>query len=174
MATPDHEAELRIADVLISAFQTAVLQSGTTRDRVFLLPTMAPTKREKVTAQLAGLPKPITCIGFGNPTALVLGYWVVPSGVKDSFNMRYPDIVRRAHAKLASNWHVDDVNSVVAIALDSGAATLSWGEYWSLREEYFTPYLAWYEERPTASAAREGHVCSVRVQASGGIITAVH
>lgn len=122
-----------------------------------------------MSAELANLHKPVTCVGFGNRVALVLGYWVVPPRVNDSFDIRYPAQVRQGYSWLARDWNVEDVNSLVAIELRSGRISLSWKEYWTLREDFVTPYLSWVEERPPKALARVGYVCSVGVRASSGM-----
>ena len=165
----DIQAAARIARVLLSSFQTAVLPKDAHVESVFVLPTMLPVDSEELSTQLANLPKPVTCVGFGNPAALTFGYWVVPPGVSDSFARRYPDFVRRGHTELARQWRVEDATSPVAILLEAGTALLSWRDYWTLREDYVTPYLLWSEGRPTMALAREGYVCSVRVRAYGGL-----
>lgn len=158
-----------MAGVLVSAFQSALLPQDASVDRVLVLPTLLPLKSVEVSAQLASLPKPVTCIAFGNRVALVLGYWIVPSGVNDSFGLRYPAALRQGQSRLARDWHVQDVDSPVAIELRSGTVSLPWTDYWTLRESYVTPYLAWYEDRPSKALARAGYVCSVSVHASTGI-----
>ena len=85
--TGDIETATRIARALVSAFQTALLPKGASRDSVVLLPTMETLKTEDLIVQLAGLPKPVTCVGFGNSAGLTLGYWVPPE-TGDSFIRR--------------------------------------------------------------------------------------
>lgn len=165
----DIEGATRRARVLLSSFQSAVLPKDAHVGTVFVLPTMLPVQSEELSAQLANLPKPVTCVAFGNPAALTFGYWVIPPGVSDSFARRYPDFLRRGHTELARHWHVEDTTSPVAILLEAGTESLSWRDYWTLREDYVTPYLLWTEDRPATALAREGYVCSVRVRAYGGL-----
>ena len=170
--TADHaetERSTRIARVLISAFQEAVLPKNASYNDVFLLPTFLPITCDDLSAQLASLPKPIACVGFSNSAALVIGYWVVPPEVNDSFDRRYPRMLRRGREALARQWRIKDVNRQVAIVLGSGSASLAWQDYWTLREDYVTPYLSWLEERAGWSLARRGYICSVRVRPSGGM-----
>lgn len=165
----DIEAATRLAGVLLSAFQTAVLPKDAHLESVLLLPSLLPVETKELAAQLANLPKPITCVGFGNPIALTFGYWVIPPGECDSFDKRYPAFLRRGHTELARQWRVEDTNSPVAILLESGTESLSWRDYWRLREDYVTPYLLWSEDRPATPLARQGYVCSVRARAFGGL-----
>ena len=169
--TADHSDQraIRVAEALISAFQAAVLPTEASRDGVLLLPTLVPLKAQEICAQLANLPKPVTCVAFENSATLVLGYWIIPPYVHDSFNRRYPDLVRRSRAELARAWHVEDPDSPVSLTLKSGTVPLSWVDYWTLREDYVTPYLAWFEERPARGVGRDTFVCSVRVQATAGM-----
>ena len=165
----DLERSTRIARVFVSAFQKALLPKGASCSDVLLLPTFLPLKCEELSVQLASLPKPIGCVAFSNPTALVIGYWLVPPGTPNSFDTRYRYMVRLGRETLARKWRIEDADSQVAFTLHSGTVSLSWQDYWTLREDYVTPFLVWLAERPNRALARLGYVCSVSVRASLGV-----
>jgi len=169
--TADHSDQraTHIAEALIFAFQSAVLHGEASRDGILLLPTLAPLRTQELCAQLASLPKPITCVAFENPGTLVVGYWTIPPGIDDSFSRRYSDLVRRGRAELALAWHVENPNAPVELTLKSGTVSLSWLDYWTLREDYVTPYLTWIEERPARAVGRDTIVCSVHVRNTAGM-----
>lgn len=146
-----------------------MLGKEASKEVVLLLPTLAPLKIDAMSAHLADLPKPITCVAFDSRVNLVFGYWALSHEINDSFAERYVEFVRRGSIELARTWRVEDVNTPIELVLKSGPVPLSWQDYWTLREHYVTPYLTWLEERPAKSFGPHAVACSIRVEATAGM-----